>query len=162
LYIDQIDSLLQALLLVLPQQQQQQQRGGLPGDDATGSGLQSLISSCGSLQSQLQSKLQNLQQQQQQHDEGQEGPPAQLLGWQGFAGGLKTLGQALCNLLPTELACNNPSCGRFEGLSEMQGVSGKGRVCGGCKVARYCCKECATAHWKAGHRAVCKRIAGST
>jgi hypothetical protein len=158
LYTRQVESLLEVLPLTLLRLQQQQQWDGLPGDDAAETGIEGCLSSCVKLLSQLN----DLKQQQQNEEGRQEASLVLLPDWQGFAGGLKTLGQALCNLLPTELVCNNPGCGRFEGLSEMQGVSGKGRVCGGCKVARYCCKECATAHWKAGHRAVCKRIAGAT
>ncbi|KAL4421508.1 hypothetical protein ABPG75_010799 [Micractinium tetrahymenae] len=33
------------------------------------------------------------------------------------------------------------------------------RACSGCRVARYCSKDCQTKHWKAGHRAECKRLA---
>jgi len=142
----------------------------LPGDSHDGSCTAELLRCCLDLQQQLDS-IQK-QQQKQQEPRGQQPllqrpqqQPQQLealvSGWQGLLPGLKTLGQELCSLLPTELACNNPACVTFSGLSEMQGVSGKGRACGGCKVARYCCRECQQQHWKAGHKAVCKRLAAS-
>jgi tetratricopeptide (TPR) repeat protein len=33
--------------------------------------------------------------------------------------------------------------------------------CGGCKVARYCGKDCAKKHWKSGHKLECKRLSES-
>jgi hypothetical protein len=35
---------------------------------------------------------------------------------------------------------------------------GKFRVCMGCKSARYCSRACQIAHWKAGHRDVCRSL----
>ncbi|KAF6256113.1 hypothetical protein COO60DRAFT_1531023 [Scenedesmus sp. NREL 46B-D3] len=33
-----------------------------------------------------------------------------------------------------------------------------GQRCSGCRAARYCSRDCQAAHWRAGHRGVCKRI----
>lgn len=40
----------------------------------------------------------------------------------------------------------------------LQGVSGKGRACGGRRVARYCSKDCQSQQW-IRHKPVCKRLA---
>eukprot|EP00878_Enallax_costatus_P034863 GHUV01038780.1.p1 GENE.GHUV01038780.1~~GHUV01038780.1.p1 ORF type:complete len:177 (+),score=63.68 GHUV01038780.1:81-611(+) len=76
---------------------------------------------------------------------------------QHLPGELSTAGHALCGLLPTPLYCNNPACTSTAGRSELQLVRGKGRVCGGCAVARYCGRGCQAAHWQA-HKKICKLI----
>jgi hypothetical protein len=55
---------------------------------------------------------------------------------------LKSFAAALCGLLPNRQCCNNPGCGSCSGLSEAALVGGKSCRCGGCKVARYCSREC--------------------
>ncbi|GLC37288.1 hypothetical protein PLESTB_001139900 [Pleodorina starrii] len=54
-------------------------------------------------------------------------------------------------LLPLP-ACANPACTRLEGDSEAAVAL---RACGGCGAVSYCCKECQTAHWRAGHKVAC-------
>jgi hypothetical protein len=43
------------------------------------------------------------------------------------------------------------------GLSEVAPVSGRGSICGGCLVARYCGTACQRQHWKQ-HKPVCQAI----
>jgi hypothetical protein len=52
--------------------------------------------------------------------------------------------------------CSNPGCSNTVGLSEASIVSGKGSVCAGCKVARYCGKPCHVAH-----KRVCAALAAA-
>ena len=47
---------------------------------------------------------------------------------------------------PTHTACFE--CG---------GTLAERKVCAKCKVARYCSKECQTAHWRS-HKALCKKL----
>jgi hypothetical protein len=83
---------------------------------------------------------------------------------------LQDLGSLAATLLPSPHVCNNPACDTISapgaaaagvsGLSE-KGLLTKGR-CSGCQVSRYCSKSCLAAHWKEGHKAVCKLLqAGS-
>jgi hypothetical protein len=83
---------------------------------------------------------------------------------------LRALGSLAATLLPSPHVCNNPACvtisapgaaaAGVSGLSE-KAVVAKGR-CSGCQVSRYCSKSCLAAHWKEGHKAVCKLLqAGS-
>jgi hypothetical protein len=83
---------------------------------------------------------------------------------------LQTLGSLAATLLPSPHVCNNPACDTISasdaaaagvsGLSE-KALLAKGR-CSGCQVSRYCSKSCLAAHWKEGHKAVCKLLqAGS-
>jgi hypothetical protein len=44
------------------------------------------------------------------------------------------------------------TCGKKRGEHELQ-------TCARCKLAKYCGRECQTADWKAGHKAVCKHAA---
>ncbi|KAG2489054.1 hypothetical protein HYH03_012490 [Edaphochlamys debaryana] len=52
-------------------------------------------------------------------------------------------------LLP---ACANPACANLAGDSE---AGLRLQRCAGCQAVSYCCKECQTAHWRAGHKAAC-------
>ena len=38
------------------------------------------------------------------------------------------------------------------------GTAPGGKVCGGCKAARYCSKRCQKAAWKGGHKAKCEEL----
>ncbi|KXZ47160.1 hypothetical protein GPECTOR_37g166 [Gonium pectorale] len=58
---------------------------------------------------------------------------------------------AACRLLCT---CANPGCANLEGDSE---AGLRLTPCAGCGEAAYCCRDCWTAHWRAGHRAACAR-----
>lgn len=68
---------------------------------------------------------------------------------------LQQAGVALSSL-PTSLACNSSACTSLHKDSERLIVSGRGCLCGGCKLARYCGKACHEQHWRT-HRPVCKR-----
>lgn len=57
--------------------------------------------------------------------------------------------------IPVSFCCNDPTCVNLCMLSEYQLVSGRACVCGGCKVARYCSRECQQKH-KRQHKLVCK------
>ncbi|GLC43618.1 hypothetical protein PLESTB_000401000 [Pleodorina starrii] len=48
--------------------------------------------------------------------------------------------------------CANPACVNLEGDSE---AGLRLAACGRCGAALYCCRDCQTAHWRAGHRAEC-------
>jgi hypothetical protein len=56
-------------------------------------------------------------------------------------------------VLPGQPGCSNPRCCCLEGVSE---VEMKTQVCAGCRGVRYCSAACQKAHWKAGHKEVCK------
>lgn len=62
--------------------------------------------------------------------------------------------------LPFSWGCNNPSCCNTSGPSELQLVKGKAHLCSGCRTARYCSRECQTAHWKR-HRPACNALAAA-
>jgi hypothetical protein len=51
--------------------------------------------------------------------------------------------------------CANPRCMRIVGCRERDA---RGKLCIGCKVVRYCCRECQVAGWRA-HKGVCKELA---
>jgi hypothetical protein len=70
---------------------------------------------------------------------------------------LLSVGNAL-SMFAVPHCCNNPSCSNTAGLSEASIVSGKGCICAGCKVARYCGKSCQAAHWKPAHKPVCRML----
>lgn len=67
------------------------------------------------------------------------------------------LGAALCAALPVPYCCNNPLCDNLGKLTELELVGGENSVCSGCLVARYCGRDCQTAHWKQ-HKQSCSRI----
>ncbi len=53
--------------------------------------------------------------------------------------------------------CCNARCTRLEGDSEAGEGQGQGLlVCGRCRGAWYCCRECQAADWGAGHKKACK------
>jgi hypothetical protein len=56
--------------------------------------------------------------------------------------------------------CNNPACVNTAGPSEAQLVNGRGNLCGGCRVARYCSRSCLRQHW-GQHKPVCKALAAA-
>ena len=72
---------------------------------------------------------------------------------------LRALGGASC-LFAVPLFCNNPRCMSLHGETEVSLVSGRACVCSGCRVARYCGRECLRQHWKQ-HKPVCKALAAA-
>jgi hypothetical protein len=74
-----------------------------------------------------------------------------------LAAPLQAFGLAVAVAFPAACLCCNPGCGNLQGSSEVA-LLGPGSRCSGCKQARFCSKECLTAAWKAGHKAVCKRL----
>jgi hypothetical protein len=65
---------------------------------------------------------------------------------------IRDAGAAVMAEFPVKLCCDNPGCSSMGRLGETwQG-------CSGCKAAVYCSRECQTAHWKTGHKGVCKRV----
>jgi hypothetical protein len=56
-------------------------------------------------------------------------------------------------VIPGQPGCSNPRCCCLEGVSE---ANVKTQVCGGCRGVRYCSAGCQKAHWRAGHKEVCK------
>jgi hypothetical protein len=70
---------------------------------------------------------------------------------------LQAFGLAVAVQFPAAALCCNPACVNLQGSSEAA-LLGHGSRCSGCKVARFCSKECSMAAWKAGHKAVCKRL----
>ncbi|KAG2488143.1 hypothetical protein HYH03_013288 [Edaphochlamys debaryana] len=49
-------------------------------------------------------------------------------------------------------ACSNPACVSLAGDSE---AGRRLQLCGRCGRVAYCCRECQTAHWRAGHKEAC-------
>jgi hypothetical protein len=76
-------------------------------------------------------------------------------------GQLRAFGAAVAAALPVGWACNNAACANLGKLSELQLVTGKAKVCAGCKQVRMCSAECQKQHWKAGHKLVCKKLAAA-
>jgi hypothetical protein len=70
---------------------------------------------------------------------------------------LQAFGLAVAVQFPAAALCCNPACVNLQGASEAA-LLGPGSRCSGCKVARFCSKECSMAAWKAGHKAVCKTL----
>jgi len=58
------------------------------------------------------------------------------------------------------LWCNHPVCANISRTLEVSLVSGHSTKCSGCRVARYCCRECQKQHWKQ-HKPVCQALAAA-
>jgi hypothetical protein len=56
-------------------------------------------------------------------------------------------------VIPGQPGCSNPRCCCLEGASEAEVET---QVCAGCHGTRYCSAACQRAHWRAGHKEVCK------
>ena len=52
-----------------------------------------------------------------------------------------------------DVLCGWSGCAKLEIDAET-----KFSRCAGCNVERYCSKACQVAHWKAGHKKVCKKL----
>jgi hypothetical protein len=62
--------------------------------------------------------------------------------------------EVLLEEVPLPVGCSNTACVKLKGLSENLAAS---KGCVGCKVVRYCGRECQVAHWKS-HKGLCKRL----
>jgi len=69
---------------------------------------------------------------------------------------LRVTGLACCSH-PVAPMCNNPSCSTTRGDTELELVTGKSCMCGGCRVAHYCCRACQQEHWEL-HKPACKAL----
>jgi hypothetical protein len=58
-------------------------------------------------------------------------------------------------VIPGQPGCSNPRCCCMYGLSE---ATMQTQVCVACRGARYCSPACQRAHWRAGHKEVCKAV----
>jgi hypothetical protein len=82
-------------------------------------------------------------------------------GGRGSIGSLSTeevaavLGALQQVVIPGQPGCSNPRCCSLQGVSEGEM---KTQVCVGCRGARYCSTACQRAHWRAGHKEVCKAV----
>lgn len=91
------------------------------------------------------------------------GVPALLPGaltnelWESCLRDVAAFASAACDQLPVSSCCNNTGCVNLEKPSEHQLVGGRGCVCAGCGVARYCSRACQQQHWKR-HKAACKQM----
>jgi uncharacterized membrane protein YgcG len=76
-----------------------------------------------------------------------------------LVGQMQALGQGLC-VIASPAICNNPRCSNVAGPSETQLVSGRSALCGGCRVAHYCSRDCQRQHWKQ-HKPACQALAAA-
>jgi hypothetical protein len=67
---------------------------------------------------------------------------------------------AAASSIPVPHFCNNPACDTVRGPSEAKLVSGRSCLCGRCRVARYCSRDCQAAHFKQ-HKRACKAMAAA-
>jgi hypothetical protein len=67
---------------------------------------------------------------------------------------------AAASSIPVPHFCNNPACDTVRGPSEAKLVSGRSCLCGRCRVARYCSRDCQAAHFKQ-HKHACKAMAAA-
>jgi hypothetical protein len=65
----------------------------------------------------------------------------------------KVLGLLGAVVPPGALGCSYPGCCNLEGPREKDLSV---QACSKCRGVRYCCREHQVAHWKAGHKEVCK------
>jgi hypothetical protein len=56
--------------------------------------------------------------------------------------------------------CNNPACGNLSAGTDLQLVSGRSCLCGGCRTARYCGRACQRQAWSR-HKPVYEALAAA-
>ena len=70
-----------------------------------------------------------------------------------------------CKLFPSGIYCNYLMCPWLVGPSELGILAGRrrgvGGMCGVCKTAVYCSRDCQMQDWEAGHGSSCRRRGGS-
>ena len=72
---------------------------------------------------------------------------------------LQATGAMLCSIAVPHF-CNNAACVNLSGPTELLLVSGRSCICAGCRIARYCGRDCQRAAWKQ-HKPVCKALAAT-
>jgi hypothetical protein len=77
----------------------------------------------------------------QQQDAWPRVPPVLVEAADKLAAGLQAFGLAVAVQFPAAVLCCNPACVNLQGSSEAA-LLGPGSRCSGCKVARFCSKEC--------------------
>lgn len=75
----------------------------------------------------------------------------------GLPGSFMALESSVVTQLAGAWCCAYDSCSNMAGMSDKQLVGGVKCVCGRCRVARFCSRECLEAAWPQ-HRPVCKRL----
>ena len=124
------------------------------GLGAAGYGVQGVCQQLVMLQERWQAACEALQQQ----PEPAEALVTELVGELSHV--LRAFGAAVSSALPVPHFCNNPGCRNVSGDSEVALVSGRSCICAGCKVARYCGRNCQRACWKV-HKSVCQTLAAA-
>ncbi len=61
----------------------------------------------------------------------------------------------LARAAATRASCAHLAC------SNLDATGRRGKLCSGCRVARYCSHACSMADWRAGHRAACRLLAAA-
>eukprot|EP00887_Chlorella_sp_A99_P007996 scaffold12.g7996.t1 len=80
---------------------------------------------------------------------------AAVLAWSDGSGDCVAVQRA--RALGLRRSCANLACTNLAGRSEAQC---KGRLCGGCRIVRFCCEACSREAWRAGgHKAACAVLA---
>jgi hypothetical protein len=112
------------------------------------------LEAAGCAPQQLQQRLQALLAAQQESQQGLTDASIAALARQ-----LQKTGNRLSGIAVRQF-CNNPACGNLSGPTELRLVSGRGCMCAGCRMARYCGRDCQRAAWKQ-HKPVCKALAAA-
>lgn len=68
--------------------------------------------------------------------------------------------QQAAQLELAQAAAARASCAHLA-CPNLEATGRRGKLCTGCRVARYCCRDCSVADWRAGHHAACRLLAGA-
>lgn len=68
--------------------------------------------------------------------------------------------QQAAQLELAQAAAARASCAHLACLN-LEATGRRGKLCTGCRVVRYCCRDCSVADWQAGHRAPCRLLAAA-